>query len=202
MSLRIGITGGIGSGKTTICRIFSVLGIPVFDADAQAKQLMESDPGLVKQLIAHFGPDIFDGQGRLRRADLASKVFGNQSELDKLNRLVHPVVIQAGDAWAQSMADSGRFPYTIKEAALLFESGSYERNNYNILVTAPIEMRIQRVMRRDQASRAQIQARIDKQLPDQEKERLADFIIINDGRTPVIPQVLDLHTHFISLSSS
>lgn len=193
MGLNIGITGGIGSGKTLICRIFSVLGIAVYDADKEAKALMQTDPELVTALKEAFGANVYDESGMLDRKYLASMVFNNQEKLDLLNSIVHPVVIRAGEQWMH--AQTG--PYSVKEAALLFESGSYQANDYNILVISPIEQRIERVMKRDGVSREQVQARIEKQMPDEEKVKLADFIIYNDGRQAVLPQVLALHERFV-----
>ena len=199
MALKIGVTGGIGSGKSIICRIFSVLGIPVFDADKQAKTLMETDPELIAGIKAHFGSEAYNERGQLQRAYLAEQVFDDQSRLDVLNGLVHPVTIRWGEEWAASVAASGKVPYTIKEAALLFESGSYRLNDFNILVTAPVEERIRRVIARDHVSREQVEARISKQLPDSAKEAMADFVNVNDGRTAVLPQVLELHRRWVEI---
>lgn len=197
MGLKIGVTGGIGSGKTTVCKIFAVLGIPVYYADEQAKALMELDAGLVQDIKAVFGNEAYDASGKLDRAYLAGRVFNNAAELQKLNSLVHPVVIRSGHEWANRQTA----PYTLKEAALLFESGSYKQHDFNILVFAPEEERISRVMLRDQVTRAQVQARISKQMPESEKEVLADFQIDNSANTPLIPQVLRLHAHFLALAS-
>lgn len=194
--MNIGITGGIGSGKTLVCRIFSVLGIAVYDADREAKALMNTHPGLIDSLKEAFGDQVYGSEGELDRAYLAAEVFGNQEKLDLLNGIVHPVVIEAGVAWMN--AQQG--PYSVKEAALLFESGSYEANDYNILVFAPVEERIRRVMARDQVSREQVLARMDKQMPEEEKMKLADFVIYNDGSRALIPQVLALHERFLSLA--
>lgn len=197
MGLKIGVTGGIGSGKTTVCKIFAVLGIPVYYADDQAKALMERDEGLVQEIKSNFGEKAYDASGKLDRSYLAGRVFNNATELQKLNSLVHPVVIRSGLEWANAQTA----PYSLKEAALLFESGSYTQNDFNILVFAPEEERISRVMCRDQVSREQVQARISKQMPESEKEILADFVIDNSDNTPLIPQVLRLHEHFLSLAN-
>lgn len=194
--LNIGITGGIGSGKTTVCRIFSVLGIAVYDADREAKELMNKHAGLRASLIKHFGSQVYNEAGELDRAFLSSAVFQDAAKLDVLNGLVHPVVIQAGIDWMNRQTG----PYSVKEAALLFESGSYQANDYNILVFAPVEERIRRVMRRDGMSRQQVQDRINNQMPEDEKMKLADFVIYNDGVQAVIPQVLALHERFIKES--
>lgn len=195
--LNIGITGGIGSGKTLICRIFSVLGIAVYDADREAKELMNKDAGLRASLIKHFGPQVYNEAGELDRAFLSASVFQDAAKLDLLNGIVHPVVIQAGIDWMNRQTGS----YSVKEAALLFESGSYQANDYNILVFAPVEERIRRVMARDGMSRQQVQDRINNQMPEDEKMKLADFVIYNDGVQAVIPQVLVLHERFVKESN-
>lgn len=195
--LNIGITGGIGSGKTLICRIFSVLGIAVYDADREAKELMNKDAGLRASLIKHFGPQVYNEAGELDRAFLSASVFQDAAKLDLLNGIVHPVVIQAGIDWMNRQTGS----YSVKEAALLFESGSYQANDYNILVFAPVEERIRRVMARDGMSRQQVQDRINNQMPEDEKMKLADFVIYNDGVQAVIPQVLALHERFVKESN-
>jgi len=195
MGLNIGITGGIGSGKSLVCRIFSVLGISVYDADQEAKALMNTHPDLIGALKNAFGDQVYDAEGQLNRAYLAAEVFGDQQKLNRLNSIVHPIVIQAGVEWMNAQAG----PYSVKEAALLFESGSHQANDYNILVFAPTEERIRRVMARDRVSKEQVLARMEKQMPEEEKMNLADFVIYNDGTQALIPQVLELHSRFLDL---
>ena len=195
--LKIGVTGGIGSGKSVVCRIFRVLGIPVFDADTEAKRVMTNDAGLVRAIRAEFGEGAYYVDGTLNRAYMAEQVFNDEQRLKKLNALVHPVAIQAGEVWAARQ----HAPYTIKEAALLFESGSFRLNDYTILVTAPLEMRIERVMQRDDVTSAQVEARMARQWPEDTKKQLADFVLVNDGETPLIPQILELDKKFRSVSS-
>lgn len=192
--LKIGITGGIGSGKSVVCRIFSVLGIPVFDADTEAKRLMTDDTTLVDAIQAEFGEKAYLPDGSLDRAYIAIQVFNDEERLKKLNALVHPVVIRAGEEWARKQ----EAPYTIKEAALLFESGSFKLNQYTILVSAPASLRIERVMKRDGITPEQVEARMEKQWPEEKKRQLADFIIVNDGVQALIPQVLELDKRFRS----
>lgn len=192
--LKVGVTGGIGSGKTLVCRIFKTLGIPVFDADTAAKRLMASDPALMRAIRNEFGAKAYSSDGSLNRAYLAQHVFSNETALTRLNALVHPAVIQAGEEWAARQ----RAPYTVKEAALLFETGSYKKNDYNILVTAPIPLKIRRVMERDGLTADQVRARMDKQWPDERKAALADFTVVNDGVQALIPQVLTLHRSFLA----
>ena len=196
--IKIGITGGIGSGKTTVCRIFEKLGIPVFYADTVAKEIMITDPVLREGIINTFGKDSYGPSWELNNKYIAQIVFNNKQELEKLNGLVHPAVFRAFDSWEETI--SADVPYTLKEAALLFESGSYKMCDKTILVTAPADVRIQRVMERDGVTRAQVEARMDKQLSDDEKKRMADFLITNDESRPVILQVLELHHQFINLT--
>jgi dephospho-CoA kinase len=162
--IKIGITGGIGSGKTIVCSIFEKLGVPVFYADTVAKEIMVTDPVLREGIINTFGKDSYEASGKLNNKYIANIVFNDQQELAKLNGLVHPAVFRAFDSWQQSI--SADVPYALKEAALLFESGSYQMCDKSILVTAPAEVRIQRVMERDEVTRAQVEARMDKQLGD------------------------------------
>ncbi len=198
MSLKIGITGGIGSGKSTICKIFQVLGVPIFDADQETKKLMQSNARLKSSIQHAFGTETYDENGVLDRAYLASIVFKNEKKLAQLNAIVHPIAIQAAIDWAENQDAA----YTLKEAALLFESGSYKYNDFNVLVVAPAEIRIQRVMERDHAAREQVIDRINKQWSDEQKKQLADFVIDNSGQVPVLPQVLSLHKQFLELATT
>lgn len=193
MGLKIGITGGIGSGKSYVARVFKALGVPFYDADKEAKLLMNASPQIKKALLQEFGSQVYDTQGRLDRTYLASQVFKDNNKLDRLNAIVHPVVIQHGEDW--SLAQTA--PYSLKEAALLFESGSYKKLDYTILVMAPEEIRITRVMQRDGVTREEVLDRIRKQMPEGEKQQLADFVIVNDGIAPLLPQILPLHERFL-----
>lgn len=196
MGLKIGITGGIGSGKSTVCKIFKVLEIPVLDADSLAKTIMSTDTLLMQQIQAAFGRQSYSEDGVLDRSYLASKVFSDDRQLKILNGLVHPAVIRAGQDWAEIQEG----PYSIKEAALLFESGSYQLNDFNILVYADEAERIQRVMARDQVDENTVRSRMSKQMPEEEKRKFADFEIINQDPHSLISQVLELHKKFLSLS--
>lgn len=193
MPVKVGITGGIGSGKSTVCKVFRALGIPVFDADSEAKRLMTADAGLVAAIRSAFGDGAYRSDGTLDRAYLAGRVFSDEKQLAVLNGLVHPVVIRAGETWANSRKDT---PYNLKEAALLFESDSYRLNDYTILVTAPEAIRINRVVQRDGTTPEQVRERMAKQWTDEEKMKLADFVIVNDGKQALIPQVLELDKWF------
>lgn len=191
--MKVGITGGIGAGKSYISRVFKALGVPFYDADREAKLLMDTDLKIRTALVEMFGQEVYNNEGRLDRSYIAAQVFGDSKKLDKLNAIVHPIVIQHAEEWAMRQS----FPYTLKEAALLFESGSYKNLDHTILVTAPLEKRIERVMLRDSMSREQVMERVSKQLPDRDKEVLADSIIVNDGVTPLLPQILHLHEKFL-----
>jgi dephospho-CoA kinase len=192
--LKIGITGGIGAGKSTVAGIFKVLGVPVFDADATAKNILNTDPILREQIAATFGSETYKN-GLLDKKYLATLVFNNPYQLAKLNALVHPATIAAADTWASRFTDK---PYIIKEAALLFEAGTYVGLDYIIGVTAPVELRIARVMARDQVSREEVLSRMQHQLDDTEKMQRCDFVIDNKEASLVIPEVLALHARFIS----
>ena len=153
--LKIGITGGIGSGKSTISKIFEILGVPVFYADDEAKRLMEHDQVLIELIKTEFGDQAFIGNN-LNKKHIAQLVFNNREKLEKLNALVHPAVYRAFEFWVAQQ----KSPYVLKEAALLFESGSYIQNDYNILVSSPLVLRIARVIKRDEATEEEVLARI------------------------------------------
>jgi dephospho-CoA kinase len=195
--LKIGITGGIGSGKSTVARVFETLGIPVYYADDAAKRLMQEDPELKKQIIALFGETAFNGE-KLNRPWISAQIFGNPEKVNALNALVHPATIKDAHEWMSRQ----RTPYTLKEAALIFESGSEKELDYVIGVDAPLELRIQRVIERDNTTRDAILQRIKNQLDEAEKMKRCDFIIHNDGNQMVIPQVIALHHQLVELDKS
>lgn len=187
---KVGITGGIGSGKSIICEVFRKLGIPVFNADQQAKSIMHTDPKIIQEIKGFFGSSIYDDHG-IKKAALASIIFNNNDALEKINSIVHPAVRESFLHWACKR--ESHFPYVIEEAAILFESGGYKDLDVNILVYATKELRIKRVMQRDQVDRAWVESRIRHQMEDEEKLNLADEVIFNDGSRMVIPQILDTH---------
>jgi len=195
--LKIGITGGIGSGKTTVCKVFETLGIPVFYADAAAKLAMVSDPVLMEGIKEAFGQESYHSDGTLNNKHIAAIVFATQVELDKLNSLVHPAVFKAFEKWTNAIVKP--VPYVLKEAALLFESGSYQQCDKNILVTSPLALRVARVMQRDNISEGQVLARMDKQFTDDQKIKMADYFISNASTDSIILQVLNLHEKFLQL---
>lgn len=195
--LKVGLTGGIGSGKTLVADIFKVLGIPVFDADSAAKEIMERDPALVSKIKAEFGEETYTGN-KLNRKLLAEKVFSDPFLLEKLNALVHPAAIKAGLEWA----DKQQAPYAIKEAALMFEAGSAFNLEYVIGVYAPKSLRLSRVMNRSQLTREEVLARMSRQVDDNIKMRLCDYVIINDEQSLLIPQVLKVHEDLLAKSKT
>jgi len=197
--LKIGITGGIGSGKTTVCKIFETLGIPVFYADTSAKEIMVTDVDLVNGIKNTFGEDSYGIDGILNNKYLADLVFNNPVELEKLNALVHPAVFRGFDRWLSNI--SANVPYILKEAALLFESGSYKNCDYSILVTAPFQTKLNRVMKRDGVNEEQVRIRMDKQLNDEEKAKLANFFIRNEETQSIVLQVYDLHKQYLKISN-
>jgi dephospho-CoA kinase len=194
MKLQVGITGNMGSGKSTVCQIFAALGIPVYDADSQAKSLMTESP-LKEQLTALFGTETYLPDGSLNRTYLSQMVFSDSAKLEQLNALVHPAVAIDAKSWHEKQAD---VPYTLREAALLIESGSYKQLDSLIVVTAPEEIRVERVITRDHTTAEAALARMHKQLPESKKVALAQFVINNDGSTPLIPQVLKIHFALIN----
>ncbi|HEY0667714.1 MAG TPA: dephospho-CoA kinase [Sphingobacteriaceae bacterium] len=195
--LKVGVTGGIGSGKTTVCKIFEVLDVPVFYADEAAKTVMITDEILISGIRQHFGDSAYSVSGVLNRKYLADIVFNSTIELEKLNSLVHPAVFRAFDRWVNDHKNS---PYVIKEAALLFESNSYKLCDYTILVKSPSQLRIQRVMDRDSVLQSEVELRMNKQFSDEKKETMADFIITNNENELVIPQVLSMHSKFLAMT--
>lgn len=195
--LKIGITGGIGSGKTTVCKVFETLGIPVFYADTIAKEIMVADLLLIKGIRTTFGDESYFDDGSLNNKHIAAIVFNNAKELEKLNALVHPAVFRAFATWENQITKP--VPYILREAALLFESGSYKMCDKNILVTAPLQAKLERVMQRDAVTEAQVLARMDKQFTDEQKAKMADFFIENTEQISIVTQVLDLHQQFLSL---
>jgi dephospho-CoA kinase len=194
--LRIGITGGIGSGKSTVAGIFSVLGIPVYNSDDASKRLMPEDENLKRNIIASFGESSYVN-GMLNRKYLAAQVFENSKKLALLNSLVHPATINDARQWMEKQ----KSVYVIKEAALIFESGSNEFLDFVIGVQSPRELRIERALKRDNVTRGEIEARMKLQIDEDEKMKRCNFIIVNDDQQMLIPQVLSLHEKFLKEAS-
>ena len=183
----IGITGGIGSGKSTIAKVFISMGFPVYNSDTRAKELINSNIDVIDSIKQEFGDDIYSSDG-LDRKKMASIVFSDSDKLQKLNSIVHPAVGLDFDKWANSQNTS----FVLKEAAILFETGIYKSLDKTILVTCPKEERINRVMKRDSATKEAIEARMNSQWSEEKKKELADYIIDNSGEEMVIPQVISL----------
>lgn len=190
--LKIGLTGGIGSGKSTVARIFEVLGIPVYYADEATKQIMNTDKKLKADLIKYFGEETYR-DGQLDRPYLASIVFADNQKLDLLNSVTHPATIRDANRWILRQTS----PYIIKEAALLFESGANKYLDFAIGVYAPQELRISRVIQRDHVTREEVLQRLNRQMNEDDKMKLCNFIITNDEQQLLIPQVLKLHEQFL-----
>ena len=193
--LKIGLTGGIGSGKTTVAKVFEHLGVPVFYADLEAKKCMQSDVILIKQLKASFGNDIYV-DSKLQKDRLASIIFNDNSALKIINRLVHPVVQRVFEKWCAKQNAN----YVLKEAAILFESGSDKNLNQIVCVSAPYDLRKQRVMQRDSVTESQVLERMSKQWEQSRKIELANFHIVNDENQLLIPQVLQVHSSLLKKS--
>lgn len=193
--LQIGITGGIGSGKSLVCRIFSCLGVSVYDADSRAKAVMTTDGIVVTQIKKEFGRLSYHEDGTLNRNYLSEVVFNNPERLKSLNELVHPRVGEDYNTWLnEHKSDS----YVLKEAALLYEASSYKSLDRMVVVVASVPVRMKRVLDRDaHRDELQIKAIMDSQMSDEEKIKLADYVIVNDETQLVIPQVLNLHKLFL-----
>lgn len=189
MAAIIGLTGGIGAGKTTVAKVFKTLGIPVFNADEVAKALMQTNPEIKNQLLATFGEQVYLANGTLDKTYLANIVFKDAYQLELLNAIVHPASIQAAKDWAATQST----PYVIKEAALLFEAGATEGLTAIIGVAAPLNLRIQRVMQRDACSKIEVEQRMRHQISDTIKLKLCDCVIDNNDQDLIIPQVLKIH---------
>ena len=186
----IGITGGIGSGKSVVCSIFRALGVPVYDADQEAKKLYDNYPELVEKVSTEVSAEVFDKNGKIDKKKLAELVFSDPEKLKVLNSLVHPVVKKDFQKWC---ATHEKHTYVVKEAAILFESGSHKDCDYVISVTSPLELRIQRVRERDRKSRADVEKIIENQWSDEDRNKRSDFILNNDEQDLLIPQILSIH---------
>jgi len=192
--LRVGLTGGIGSGKTLVSGVFEKLGVPVYYADAAARKLMNSEDELKKGIVSMFGEQAY-GRDGLNRALIARSVFGDADKLAQLNRLVHPAVREDFVRWTELHTES---PYVLEEAAILFESGASLGMDLNVLVHAPQEIRIDRVMKRDGVSREAVLKRMTHQFKEEKLMKLADHILVNDGKEMVLPQVIELHNKILN----
>lgn len=182
--IRLGITGGIGSGKTYVSRLLEKLGVPVYDSDSRAKQLIVTDSDIRKGLVALLGEEVYRG-GNLNKELLASYLFASHEHASQVNAIIHPAVFHDFDCWCEQV----RSDIVGLESAILFESGFQSRTDYVCVVSAPLELRIQRAMMRDGHNRASVEARVRSQMEDEEREAKADYIVVNDGVQPLVPQL-------------
>jgi dephospho-CoA kinase len=197
MILKIGLTGNMGSGKTVISGIFSTLGIPIYYADEVSKKFLD-DPRVKNQILKHFGYGILTPGNEINRRSLASIVFTDENALLLLNSILHPLIKQDFRKWSQMQE---RKPYVIQEAAIIFESGSSDEYDYIIHVSCPKEIAIDRVVKRDKIDGHSVLRRMQFQLGDEEKSKLSDFVIRNDGSELVIPQVLAIHKQLLEIGA-
>ncbi len=191
--LKIGLTGGIGSGKSTVAKVFETLGIPVYRADDQAKKLMATDTQLISLIKKHFSEEVYK-EGKLDKAYLASIIFNNKEKLDLLNSLVHPYTIEDGKSWMNKQ----QTPYAIKEAALIFESGSQGDFDFIIGVYAPETLRIHRTIQRDKTDKEQVRSRMQNQIKEEIKMKLCDAVLINNEQELLLPQIIALHEKLLA----
>lgn len=194
--LKVGLTGSIGSGKSTVARVFATLGVPVYIADIEAKKIL-NQPEIVAEVVRLAGEEVRLPDGQIDRKVLAGKVFSDSEMLQALNNIIHPRVRTHFKEWVE--AHSGH-DYIMQEAAIIFESGSYKNFDKIVVVAAPLEERIERVMLRDGLKRKDVMARVDNQLPQDEKIKMADFVIVNSDRDLALMQALKIHQQLKSLA--
>lgn len=193
MMLKVGVTGGIGSGKSTICQIFQCLQIPVFNADEAGRRLLAENAEVIEQVKILFGEDIAPG-GKPDRKKIAASVFTSPEKLSRLNSIIHPAVRKEFNRWAAAQTSS----YIIDEAAILIETGIYKQLDFTILVVAPEALRTARVMQRDHINETDIKARMKNQWSDEDKQKVAAFVIVNDDVQPLLPQVMSIHSAILT----
>lgn len=193
LPLLIGVTGGIGSGKSMVCRLFECLDIPVYYADGRAKWLTNHDREIREKVIALLGPEAYDSGGLYNTRFVASSVFNNEPLLKALNAIIHPVVLRDTKQWVAQHAGA---PYVMKEAAIMARAGQSNAVDYVVVVEAPVELRIQRILERDRRTEQEIRAIIERQVSDESRREIADYIVKNDDTSELIPQVLHLHGIF------
>ncbi len=187
--LKVGVTGGIGSGKSTVCKVFQSLGVPVYYADARARELSENHPDIISGYKKMLGDEAYLSDGSLNRSFVASKIFSDEQLLKRVNQMVHPVVRSDFLSWTKQFGA----PFVIEEAAVLFESGSHHHLDKIILVTAPLHIRIQRVVNRDGVTPLMVKQRMKRQWSDAQKKPLSDYVIRNDDHSLIMPQVLEVY---------
>jgi dephospho-CoA kinase len=193
LPLLIGVTGGIGSGKSMVCRLFECLDVPVYYADSRAKWLTNHDPEIRQKVTELLGPQSYDANGRYNTSFVASVVFEDENLLKELNAIIHPVVMRDTREWV--MSHSG-LPYVVKEAAIMAKAGQANAMNYVVVVEAPVNLRVKRILQRDKRSEQEVRAIIERQVSDEARKEIADFTVDNDETAALIPQVLALHGLF------
>lgn len=198
LPLQVGITGGIGSGKSVVCKLFACLGIPVYNADSRAKWLTNHNPQIIESVVSLLGRESYTSEGHYNTAYVSSLVFSNEDLLKKLNAIIHPVVMQDTADWVENHAGS---PYVVKEAAIMNKAGDRNALDYVVVVEAPLELRISRILQRDNRSEDQIRAIVKRQVSDDERRMVGNFFVNNDERSALIPQILKLHEIFLSARS-
>lgn len=191
--VKLGVTGGIGSGKTSVCKVFNVLGIPVFSADLEAKEIMDNDDRVVRRIKSIVGKNIYI-DGSLDRNELAAIIFNDNSILEKVNSLVHPIVFENFKKWELKQTA----PYVIMEAAILFESGASKLVDRIVTVVAPVEERIDRIIERNRLTREQVMERIRNQMDDELRMKMSDYVIYNSENDMIIPAVLKVHDEMLT----
>jgi dephospho-CoA kinase len=196
--LKVGITGGIGSGKTTVARVFQTLGIPVYYADEAAKRLMNENAALKQQLVAIFSAKAYGVGGQLNRSWIAEQVFNDDKKLDALNALIHPATIADAERWMSKQQHA----YAIKEAALMFETEAASNLNFIIGVSAPTNLRLQRAIDRDNSPKKAIEARMEKQLSPSIALKLCDAVIVNDNQQAILPQIMNIHHQLLEMAKA
>jgi dephospho-CoA kinase len=193
--IKLGVTGGIGSGKSTVCDLFAHLGVAVYPSDEKSKYLIQTDPVLISKIKSLFGSDLYSSEQILDRKKLASIVFNDEEKLQQLNAITHPAVVADFNLWCQQHAGD---KYVIKESAILFESGTYKNMDFILGVFAPLELRIKRIQERDHVKRDEILQRMASQMPDNEKISYCDYVIFNDEKHSLIEQVRELHNELFN----
>ncbi|SDE98663.1 dephospho-CoA kinase [Dyadobacter soli] len=199
LPLLIGVTGGIGSGKSMVCRLFECLDVPIYYADSRAKWLTNNDPEIREKVTALLGPEAYDSAGLYNTRFVASSVFNNEPLLKALNAIIHPVVLRDTKDW---VAQNAGLPYVVKEAAIMAKAGQANSVDYVVVVEAPVGLRIQRILQRDKRTEQEIRAIIERQVSDDSRREIADYIVNNDDTSELIPQVLHLHSTFLKARSS
>lgn len=192
--LKVGLTGNIGSGKTWVCQVFEALNVPVFYADLEARKILNSKQ-VISEIKEIFGADMLISDSEIDRKKLAAVVFQNKKELEKLNQLIHPKLRVHFSEWAENHKE---YPYVLLEAAILFENGFNKYLDLSITVSAPLEIRLQRVMLRDGSTKEEVLARMDNQWNEKRKIAASNFVIINDGQQMILSQVLKIHQQLIT----